>query len=80
MTNTYAAMLVFSLMILSQTTNAVKADLFGSDSLIVDKQSNGCRLLGFFTYETFGCFYMTFVLQAFYRLTRVVYSKHRFLQ
>ncbi|CAF3394255.1 unnamed protein product [Rotaria sp. Silwood2] len=66
-------------MILSQTINALKADLYGTYNL-TDKQPIGCQVLGFLTYETFGCLYMTFVLQAFYRLTRIVYNKHRFLQ
>ncbi|CAF3904512.1 unnamed protein product [Rotaria sp. Silwood1] len=60
-------------MVLLQTINALKADLYETNTLI-DKNSIACQVLGFFTYETFGCFYMTFVLQAFYRLTRVGFS------
>ncbi|CAF3239430.1 unnamed protein product [Rotaria sp. Silwood2] len=74
-TNTYAAMIAFSLIFLSQALIALKADLYG-----IDKKLIGCQVLGFLTYETFGCLYMTFVLQAFYRLTRVVYTKYKFLQ
>ncbi|CAF2807814.1 unnamed protein product [Rotaria sp. Silwood2] len=72
-------MIVFSLVPLSATINVHKADLYGIASL-TDQQLIECRFHGFLTFETFGCCYMTFVLQAFYRLTRVVYSKYRFLQ
>ncbi|CAF1067708.1 unnamed protein product [Rotaria sordida] len=64
---------------LSETIIVLKTDLYGTVDLI-DKQSIGCRFLGFLAYETFGCCYMSLVLQAFYRLIRVVYSKYKFLQ
>ncbi|CAF3995968.1 unnamed protein product [Rotaria sordida] len=72
-------MLAFSLMILLLTINTLKGDLYGIDSL-TNKKSIECRILNFLSYETFGCFYMSCVLQAFYRLTRVVYTKYKFLQ
>ncbi|CAF2600772.1 unnamed protein product [Rotaria sp. Silwood2] len=72
-------MVTFSLVILLETINVFKVDFYGTATL-TDKELITCRFLGFLTYETFGCCYMTFVLQAFYRLTRVVYSKYKFLQ
>ncbi|CAF4818589.1 unnamed protein product [Rotaria sp. Silwood1] len=62
-------------MISAQTLNALTVNLYGTN-----KQLFECQLLGFLTYETGGCFYMSFVLQAFYRLIRVVYTKHKFLR
>ncbi|CAF2503601.1 unnamed protein product [Rotaria sp. Silwood2] len=64
-TNTYAAMIVFSFVLLSATINVLKEDLYGIASL-TDQQLIGCRFQGFLTYETFGCYYMTFDLQASY--------------
>ncbi|CAF3200697.1 unnamed protein product [Rotaria sp. Silwood2] len=71
--NTYAAMIAYSVVILSETIIVLKEDLYGTTDL-TDQQLIKCRFLGFLTYETFGCCYMTFVLQAFYRLTRVAFS------
>jgi hypothetical protein len=78
-TNTYAGMIVFSVVLLSATINVFKADLYGFTDL-TESELTGCRFQGFLLYETFGCFYMTFVLQALYSLIRVIYPRHRFLQ
>ena len=78
-TNTYAAMGVFALMVLSTSINVAKADFYGNLTL-TDEELIGCQFQGFLIYETFGCFYMSFVLQAFYRLTKVTCTKHKFLQ
>lgn len=77
--NTYAAMVIFSLVILSENTFVLRIDLYDSASLN-SKYWMGCSFLGFFTYERYGCCYMTFVLQALHRLVRVVYTKYKFLQ
>ena len=77
--NTYAAMLVFSVVVLSISIGVLKADLNGFSNH-TGSELTACRFQGFLTYQAFGCFYMTFVLQAFYRLTRVIYAKHKFLQ
>jgi hypothetical protein len=77
--NTYAAMFAFSVVVLSATVNILKADLYGSTRLN-ENELTRCRFQGFLIYETFGCCYMSFVLQAIYRLTRVIYAKQRFLQ
>jgi hypothetical protein len=60
----YAALIVFSVVLLSATINVLKADLYGFVDL-TDNELIGCRFRGFLIYETFGCFYMSFVLQAF---------------
>lgn len=78
-TNTYAVIIVFASVVLSANINVLKADLYGTHNL-TDDELTGCRFRGFLIYETFGCCYMSFVLQAFYRLTRVIYAKHKFLQ
>lgn len=78
-TNTYTAMIGFSIFVLSANINVLKADLYGNINL-TDNELIGCRFRGFLIYETFGCCYVSFVLQALYRLTRVIYARHRFLQ
>ena len=77
--NTYVIMFVFTVVLLSMTVNVLRADLYGVD-VLNDLNMVGCRLQGFLLAETFGCYYMSFVLQALYRLIRVVYAKHKFLQ
>lgn len=77
--NTYMSMIVFGCVVLSSTVNVLQADLFGMKNL-TESELVGCRFRGFMIYETFGCFNMTFVLQAIFRLTRVIYAKYRFLQ
>ena len=77
--NTYIAMVVFSIVVLSENIFVLKMDLYGLTSISV-KDWTGCGFLRFLTYERYGCFYMSFVLQALYRLTRVVYTKYKFLQ
>lgn len=78
-TNTYISMIVFACVVLSTIVNVLQADLFGMKNLS-QSELIGCRFRGLMIYETFGCFNMTFVLQAIYRLTRVIYAKHKFLQ
>jgi hypothetical protein len=78
-TNTYAAMIVFAVVVLSATVNVLDADLHGFTNL-TESELTGCRFRGFLIYEAFGCFYMTFVLQALYRLIRVIYPRNRILQ
>ncbi len=68
-----------SVAVLSATISVLKADLYGIPTL-TDNELTGCRFQGFLIYETFGCCYMSFVLQAIYRLTKVLYPKYKFLQ
>ena len=77
--NTYLTVFAFSLVLLSTTVNVLRADLFGV-AILSDLNTTGCRFQGLLLFETFGCCYLSFVLQAFYRLTRVIYPKRKFLQ
>lgn len=77
--NTYISMIVFASVVLSSIVNVLQADLSQTKNL-TQTELIGCRFRGFMIYETFGCFNMTFVLQAVFRLTRVLYPKHKFLQ
>ena len=77
--NTYVIMFVFTVVLLSTTTNVLRADLYGT-AILDDLSTTGCHLQGFLLAETSGCCYMSFVLQALYRLIRVVYAKHKYLQ
>ena len=77
--NTYLTIFAFSLVLLSVAVNVLRADLFGV-AILDDLNMTGCRFQGFLLFETFGCCYMSFVLQAFYRLTRVIYPRRKFLQ
>ncbi|UJR19787.1 hypothetical protein I4U23_022921 [Adineta vaga] len=79
MINTYMAMFVFSFMVFFVNIHVFKADLYGFIDLNTN-ELNACRLQGFLIYVTFACCYMSFVLQAFYRFTRVVYTKQRIFQ
>ena len=77
--NTYLTIFAFSAVLFSTTINVLRADLSGA-AILDDLNMVGCHFQGFLLFETFGCCYMSFVLQAFYRLTRVIYPKLRFLQ
>ena len=77
--NTYLTMFAFSVTLLSTTINVLRADLHGV-AILSDLNMAGCRFQGFLHFEFTGCCYMSFVLQALYRLARVVYAKHKFLQ
>ena len=77
--NTYAAMFTFSIVLLVTHIDILIADIYGFSHSHF-RQSTLCRLQGYLTYGTYGCCYMTFVLQAFYRLTRVAYFKYKFLK
>ena len=77
--NTYVTMFVFSAVLLSTNINVLRADLYGI-AVLNDLNMVGCRLQGFLLAETFGCCYMSFVLQALYRLVRVLYPKRKLLQ
>jgi hypothetical protein len=78
-TNTYAAIVAFSVVLLSVTINVLKAHLYGIINLS-NNQLMSCRVQGFLIYETFDCCYMSFVHQALYRFTRVSYARYKFLQ
>ena len=77
--NTYASIFAFSAMGLFVAVKVMKADIYGSTRPTTDEIVT-CRLQSFFLYELFGCSYATFILQATYRLARVVYAKHKRLQ
>ncbi|CAF1181566.1 unnamed protein product [Adineta ricciae] len=79
MINTYLAMFVFSFLVFFVNIYVFKADLYGFPTLDTS-QLNTCLLRGFLIYVAFACCYMSFVLQAFYRFTRVVYHKQRIFQ
>jgi hypothetical protein len=69
--NTYLTIFAFSLVLLSVAINVLRADLFGV-AILGDLNMTGCHFQGFLLFETFGCCYMSFVLQAFYRLARLL--------
>ncbi|UJR19874.1 hypothetical protein I4U23_023007 [Adineta vaga] len=77
--NTYVGILTFSIVFLSTNVNVLKGDLFGMAVLTGDELTK-CQFQGFLIYERFGCCYLSFVLQAIYRLTRVLYPKRIFFQ
>ena len=77
--NTYVTIAVFSLVLVTTRINVLRVDLYGVPALN-DLDTTACRFHSFMLYETFCCCYMSFVLQAFYRLTRVIYAKYKFLQ
>ena len=77
--NTYVTILAFSVVLLSTTITVLRADLYGVEFLN-NFDMSGCRLQGYLLYEIFCCCYMSFVLQALYRLIRVIHAKHRQLQ
>ena len=78
-TNTYVGIFVFCIVLLSTDIDVLKADIFGMDALN-GKPLVACQFQGFLIYESFGCCYSSFVLQAFYRLLRVLYPRRLFLQ
>lgn len=79
MTNTYIIMFAHSLILLLVNINVLRADLFGS--IVADiSDSTACRFQGFFIYVTFGWCYLSFILQALYRFTRVLYAKRKIFQ
>lgn len=77
--NTYMTMLAHSLILLPVYIHILRADLYGSDNTNISDSSE-CRLLGFLLFVTFGWCYMSFVVQAFYRFTRVLYPRRKFFQ
>ncbi|CAF1077022.1 unnamed protein product [Adineta ricciae] len=79
MINTYIAMFVFSFLVFYVNIYVFKSDLYGFSDLDTS-HLNTCLLQGFLIYVAFACCYMSFVLQAFYRFTRVVYPKQRIFQ
>ncbi|CAF1363994.1 unnamed protein product [Adineta ricciae] len=80
MLNTYVAMFAFSFIIFFVHIHVLGADLYGLVGFNNTDELNTCRFQGFLIYTTFGCCCNSFVLQAFYRYTRIVYSKKRIFQ
>ena len=78
-TNTYVGILAFSIVLLSTRIDVLKADVLGM-SVLNDRPLVACQFQGFLLYERFGCCYSSFVLQAIYRLLRVLYPRRLFLQ
>ncbi|CAF1378806.1 unnamed protein product [Adineta ricciae] len=78
-TNTYMGILAFSIVLLSTSIDVLKADVLGM-SVLSEKSLVACQFQGFLIYERFGCCYSSFVLQAIYRLLRVLYPRRLFLQ
>ncbi|UJR12848.1 hypothetical protein I4U23_017022 [Adineta vaga] len=54
-------------------------DLFGRD-ILTNHELTACQFQGFLIYERFGCCYLSFVLQAVFRLLKVLYPKRIFFQ
>lgn len=79
LTNTYVTIFLFSLLVIVINAKVIVADLYGFAGLN-DSQLTTCQVEGFVIFVTFGLCYMSFLLQAFHRFTRVIYPKHRFLQ
>ena len=77
--NTYITVFAYSAVLLSTTINVLRADLYGV-AVLDHLNLAGCQFQGFLHFALTGCCYMSFVLQALYRLARVVYAKHKFLQ
>ena len=77
--NTYLTLFAFSIFLFSTSIHVLRADLFGV-AILDDGNMGGCRFQGFMLYVTCGCCNTSFVLQAFYRLARVIYPKRKFLQ
>jgi hypothetical protein len=77
--NTYVTILAFSVVLSSTTITVLRADLYGVE-LLNNLDMAGCRFQGFVLYGIFCCCYMSFVLQALYRLIRVIHAKHKYLQ
>ena len=76
MTNTYIAMFAYSFIVFVININVLQADLSGSINVSTSNSSE-CRFQGFLQYATIGCCYMSFVLQASYRFTRIIYTKQK---
>lgn len=79
MANTYITMFAYCFLVLLVNINVLQADLYGSINLSTS-DSTACRFQGFLLYVTFGWCYMSFVIQAFYRFTRVLYPKRKIFQ
>jgi hypothetical protein len=79
LTNTYVTMFLFSLLVILINAKVIQADLYGFAGLS-DRELIACQVEGFLIFVTFGLCYISFLVQAFYRFTRVIYPKHRFLQ
>lgn len=79
MTNTYITMFANCLLVFVANIIVLRADLHGPINTGIS-DSNACHLLGFLMYVTFGWCYMSFVLQAFYRFTRVLYARRKIFQ
>ena len=79
MTNTYMTMFAYASIVFVININVLLADLYGSIS-VSTSDSSECHFQGFLLCVTFGCCYMSFVLQASYRFTRVVYAKRKIFQ
>ena len=77
--NTYVTIAILSLVLVTTRINVLRAD-FDDAPVLNDLDTTACRFHGFMLYETFCCCYMSFVLQALYRLIRVIYAKYKFLQ
>ena len=80
MLNTYVAMFAFSFIVFFVHIHVLEADLYSFVGFNNTNELNACRFQGFLIYMTFGCCCNSFVLQAFYRYARVVYSKKRIFQ
>ena len=79
LTNTYVTIFLFSLLVILINAKVIVADLYGFAGLN-DSELVTCQVVGFVIFLTFGLCYMSFLVQALYRFTRVIYPKHRFLQ
>ena len=79
MANTYITMFTHSFLVLLVNANVLRADLYDPISANISDSAE-CRLQGFFLYVTFGWLYMSFVHQAFFRFTRVLYAKRKIFQ
>ena len=79
LTNTYVTMFLFSLLVILINAKVIEADLHGFVGLN-NSQLVACRVEGFVIFVTFGLCYMSFLVQAFYRFTRVIFPQYRLLQ
>ena len=79
MANTYITMFAYCFLVLLVNINVLRADLYGAINAGIS-DSTTCRFQGFLLYVFCGCYYMSFVLQALYRFTRVIYAKDKAFQ
>lgn len=79
LTNTYITIFLFSVVAMNIFIKVLRADLYGFDGLS-DVELERCRMEGFLMFVSFGLCYLSFVLQAVYRLLRVIHPRHKLFQ